>query len=109
MAHVEWRTGRASCQTRRAFTKNEERFAKSEERPADAQKRIFRHPRAFLTTALLADMERAGWSGCPTVCADYEGHGFRLHGVREPRRNHRSAVRQRREQGQSSVGDIPEK
>ena len=29
---------------------------------------------------------------------------FRLHGVREPRRNHRSAVRQRREQGQSSVG-----
>jgi hypothetical protein len=29
-----------------------------------------------LTTALLADMERARWSGCPTVCADYEGHGF---------------------------------
>jgi hypothetical protein len=29
-----------------------------------------------VTTALLADMERARWSGCPTVCADYEGHGF---------------------------------
>ena len=29
-----------------------------------------------LTTALLADMERARWSSCPTVCADYEGHGF---------------------------------
>jgi hypothetical protein len=29
-----------------------------------------------LTTALLADMERARWSGCPTVCADYQGHGF---------------------------------
>jgi hypothetical protein len=29
-----------------------------------------------LTTALLADMERARWSGCPTVCADYEGNGF---------------------------------
>jgi hypothetical protein len=29
-----------------------------------------------VTTALLADMERARWSGCPTVCADYQGHGF---------------------------------
>ena len=29
-----------------------------------------------VTTALLADMERARWSACPTVCADYEGHGF---------------------------------
>ena len=29
-----------------------------------------------LTTALLADMKRARWSASPTVCADYEGHGF---------------------------------
>jgi hypothetical protein len=61
-----------------------------------------------LTTALLADMERARWSGCPTVCADYQGHGFDFtvyvnrEGTAEVHR------RQRREQRESSVGDISE-
>jgi hypothetical protein len=53
-----------------------------EGRFGEGEKRLAEHEKDFteildvLTTALLADMERARWSGCPTVCADYEGHGF---------------------------------
>jgi hypothetical protein len=57
------------------FGEDEERFTKSEERLAEHEK-DFTDILDVLTTALLADMERARWSGCPTVCADYEGHGF---------------------------------
>ena len=66
--------GRLAKQEER-FTKNEERFAKSEERLAEREAN-FSDILDVLTTALLADMERARWLGCPTVCADYEGHGF---------------------------------
>ena len=57
------------------FGEDKERFTKSEERLAEHEK-DFSEILDVLTTALLADMERARWSGCPTVCADYEGHGF---------------------------------
>jgi hypothetical protein len=55
--YFEWRTRRAS---RKRFL----------------AKKAFGEILDGLTTALLADMERARWSDCPTVCADYQGHGF---------------------------------
>jgi hypothetical protein len=61
-----------------------------------------------VTTALLADMERARWSGCPTVCADYQGHGFDFTVYVNREGTADSAIRQRREQRESSVGDISE-
>ena len=57
------------------FGEDKERFTKSEERLAEHEK-DFSEILDVLTTALLADMERARWSACPTVCADYQGHGF---------------------------------
>jgi hypothetical protein len=50
------------------FTKSEANFAEHEKDFSDILD--------VLTTALLADMERARWSAFPTVCADYQGHGF---------------------------------
>jgi hypothetical protein len=54
----------------------EGRFTGPKRRFAEPEEGRFTEILDVLTTALLADMERARWSASPTVCADYEGHGF---------------------------------
>ena len=80
--YFEWRTRRAFHGPKRRFMAQEGRFTEILD---------------VLTTALLADMKRARWSIASPRCArGLRRPRFRLHSVREPRRNREHPVCHRR-------------